>query len=148
VNDTDSLSGSLHAEFAAGHQITATEVTVERFETIAQRLELRGACVKVDVEGAEYAFLEGAGDSLDGVDYLIMEVLGDACARGFVSAMMRRGRFHAYYINDYSLEHSLDGSFTYRAPEYNWLFCRETPDELRQKIGQSALSVRAEASPR
>jgi FkbM family methyltransferase len=142
-NHTDSLSGSLHPEFAAHHDLDAVDVTVERFATLASRLQLTRACVKVDVEGAETEFLEGASGALDRIAYLIMEVLGPAHARGFVASMMARGGFHAYYINDYTLEHSRDGSFAYRAPEYNWLFCRDEPRALAVKLAGSRLRVRA-----
>jgi hypothetical protein len=56
---------------------------------------------------------------------------------------MREGGFHGYYINDYSLEHSLDGSFTYREPEYNWLFCREAPPELERTLAGSRFRIKA-----
>ena len=143
VNRTDTLSGSLDAGFAGTHDVEAMDVTIERFETIAQRLQLERACVKVDVEGAEAEFLAGADGALDRISYLIMEVLGPAHQRRFVPAMMARGGFHAYYINDYTLEHSIDGTFTYRAPEYNWLFCRDAPQQLAVKIGAPPLQVSA-----
>jgi len=143
VNATDPLSGSLRTQFAPTHQVSAIDVEVESFATIARRLDLRQACVKVDVEGAEFEFLEGATNALDRIGSLIIEVLGPACERGFVPALMQRGGFHAYYINDYVLEHSADGSFTYRAPEYNWLFCRHAPEELSRLIGAGPLTVRA-----
>jgi hypothetical protein len=143
VNRTDTLSGSLTETFADRHEVTPTPVRVERFSTVARRLNLDRACVKVDVEGAEWEFLEGASDALNRVSYLIVEVLGPAYARGFVQALMRRGQFHAYYINDYTLEHSVDGRFLYREPEYNWLFCRDTPQTLAARIGRGPLRVRA-----
>lgn len=141
VNRTDSLSGSLTDHFAAAHEVVATKIGVERFSTAAARLGFRRACVKVDVEGAEMAFLDGAADALSGVAYLIIEVLGPAHELGFVRSVMARTGFSAYYINDYRLEYSRDGSFEYRAPEYNWLFCREAPDQLPATLGGAPFHV-------
>jgi len=126
----DSLSGSLLRDFSDQQEDAAIDVPVSTFACVAARLQLSHACVKVDIEGAEQAFLDGAGASLQHVSFLIMEVLGPAVRRGFVSELMRRTGLRAYYINDYVLEPSLDGSFTYCEPEYNWLFCRETPADL------------------
>jgi FkbM family methyltransferase len=141
VNETDSFSGSLLATFAEGYQVTPTDVEVTSFASIAARLPFQRACVKVDVEGCEGQFMDGAAGALDRIAYLIIEVLGPANARGFVKTMMARGGFRAYYVNDYTLEPSADGTFTYREPEFNWLFCRETPDELAQKLAGSPLRV-------
>jgi FkbM family methyltransferase len=134
VNRTDTLSGSLTEQFAAHHEVTPTDVTVERFSTAADRLAFHHACVKVDVEGAEEAFLEGAFHALDRVSYLIVEVLGPAHQGRFVQTLMARSGLFAYYINDYTLEPSIDGSFDYRTPEYNWLFCRHAPSELGRRL--------------
>jgi FkbM family methyltransferase len=142
VNRTDALSGSLTRDFANQHEVTATDVEVQRFSTAADRLGFNRACVKVDVEGAEWDFMEGAASALGRISYLIMEVLRPAHDRRFVQTLMARGGFHAYYVNDYTLEHSVDGAFEYREPEYNWLFCREQPSELAAKIGTPPLSVR------
>jgi FkbM family methyltransferase len=141
VNRTDSLSGSLTSQFAAAHEVVATEIAVERFSTVAARCDFHRACVKVDVEGAEAEFLDGAGEALSRVPYLIIEVLGPAHEQRFVQSVIARTGLHAYYINDYRLEHSTDGSFEYRAPEYNWLFCRETPEELAIRLGGGPFHV-------
>ena len=71
-----------------------------------------------------------------------MEALGPAVTSGFVADLMRAGTFHGYYINDFTLEHWLDGSFTYREPEYNWLFCREAPQELERTLAGSRFLIR------
>jgi FkbM family methyltransferase len=134
LNRSDSFSGSLTTLFAATHDVTPATVAVRSFASIAGELGFEHACVKVDVEGAEREFLDGAASSLDRVAFLIMEVLAPAVSGGFVAAMMQRTGFFAYYINDYNLEHSGDGGFTSRPDEYNWLFCRQPPATLRQTL--------------
>jgi FkbM family methyltransferase len=133
-NTTDSLSGSLSGMFSHQHQTEPIEVNIRSFADLADLLQLDQACVKVDVEGAEAAFLRGASGALNRIAYLIIEVLGPAHQRHFVRDVIARTGFQAYYINDYRLEPSADGAFTYRAPEYNWLFCRERPDALQAKL--------------
>jgi FkbM family methyltransferase len=144
VNRSDSLSGSLTDHFAAAHDVVATRIGVERFATVAARLDFHHACAKVDVEGAETAFLDGAAEALSRVAYLIIEVLGPAHEQRFVQSVIARGGLCAYYINDYRLEHSSDGSFEYRAPEYNWLFCRESPEALATRLGGAPFQVVSE----
>ena len=63
-----------------------------------------------------------------------MEMLGPAIKQGMPLRIVQELGFHAYYIHDYQLEHSKDGSFEYVAPFYNWLFCRETPEELKRLL--------------
>jgi len=142
INRSDTFSGSLTDMFSGKHEIVPAQVTTRRFASFASTAHFTRACVKVDVEGAERQFLDGAIPVLDRVAYLIMEVLGPAVTSGFVADLMREGGFHGYYINDYSLEQSLDGSFTYREPEYNWLFCREAPPELRRTLAGSRFRIK------
>jgi FkbM family methyltransferase len=141
ANQTDSFSGSLTEAFADRHVVTGIDVHLRSFSSIATELGLFHACVKVDVENAEFAFLSGASGSFDRISYLIMEVLGDAHAKGFVRELMMQSGFNAFYINDYSLEPSVDGSFRYRSPEYNWLFCRESPGDLARLLRGTWMSV-------
>ena len=141
VNRTDSMSGSLTNAFAAQHDVTPLDVELRSLNSLAIELGFTRACAKVDVENAEFAFLEGAAAALDRVAYLIMEVLGPAHAKGFVPALVAQSGFHAYYINGVHLEPSINGAFTYRAPEYNWLFCRKDPSELALQLRGTALKV-------
>lgn len=142
-NLSDSFSGSLGDAFQQSHQhhVAAIEVGVRSFASVAREYRFERATVKVDVENAEWDFLDGATGALERIAYLIIEVLGPAHERQFVPELIRRSGLHAYYINDYSLEHSADGSFTYRSPEYNWLFCREAPDELAARVQGTHLRV-------
>jgi FkbM family methyltransferase len=141
ANESDPLSGSLTTDFAGKHDVRPTAVRVERFSTIADRLGFRAACAKVDVEGAEFDFMAGAIGALDRIQFLVIEVLAPAHHRSFVPALMAAGAFQAYYIDDFSLEHSVDGSFRDRPSEYNWLFCRKTPDALRERLRGTPFSV-------
>lgn len=141
ANRTDCFSGSLTAEFADRHEVAEIEVRVRCFADVARELNLTHACVKVDVEHAEAEFIEGARGALERIAYLIIEILEPAHVRGFVPELMARGGFNAYYINDYTLEHSRDGGFTYRSPEFNWLFCREGPDDLARRLTGTSLRV-------
>ena len=129
--------------FADRHQVEPIDVQVRTFSAIAREIQCSRACVKVDVEYAEDEFLRGARAALDRIAYLVIEILGPAQSRGFVCELKALTGFHAYYINDYCLEHSSDGSYVYRVPEYNWLFCRDNPESLGQRLAASALRVRA-----
>jgi methyltransferase FkbM-like protein len=120
--------------FSHRHHTASVDVKIRSFADLADHLQLDRACVKVDVEGAEAAFLRGASGALNRIAYLIIEVLGPAHQHHFVRNVIARTGFQAYYINDYRLEPSDDGGFTYQAPEYNWLFCRERPDALQAKL--------------
>jgi hypothetical protein len=63
-----------------------------------------------------------------------MEILGPAIKQGMPLRIIQESGFRAFYIHDYQLEHSNDGNFEYVAPFYNWLFCRETPEELKRLL--------------
>jgi FkbM family methyltransferase len=140
-NISDYLSGSLTDIFHAKHDTQTITVDVTTFSNFSKSVSLENACVKVDVEGAEYDFIKGAINSLDSIAYLVMEVLKPACDKGFVNHMIELG-FTAYYINDYCLEHSADGTFDYVAPQYNWLFCHESPSQLRNSLGKTPFEIK------
>lgn len=125
---SDSFSGSLTTDFAA-HDTVSIAVQVRTMAGLLDELGWTRACLKVDIEGAEAEFLEGAARSFDRVAFLIMEVLGPAHQRQFVAQMIRAG-WQAYYLRDFAVVPSVDGAFDYLEPEYNWLFCRERPDAL------------------
>lgn len=147
-NLTDPSSGSLTTLFSDQHETLTMSVPLTTFDTIAKKFHFAKACVKVDIEGAEQDFFEGVKDSVATISFLIMEILGPAIQAGFVQRLMRTWKFQAYYINDLTLEHTQDGAFTYRDGQFNWLFCRESPDELRQLIRGSPLSVKeSESAP-
>lgn len=133
--------GSITTVFAEQYQTTPITVEAVRFDTFVRQSRLQKLCVKVDVENAEFEFIEGATGALDAIDSLIMEVLGPAQQKRFVQRMIHEYGFHAYYINDYQLEYTPDGQFTYVHPQYNWLFSKAAPAALRDKLTGSKLSV-------
>jgi FkbM family methyltransferase len=141
VNLDDPTSSSLGDWFAQKHRVEPVTVPVTTFSSFVRAHGFSSCCVKVDVENAEFAFLEGALPELHRIRYLVMEVLGPAHDAGFIASMIEHG-FHAYYINDRRLEHSPAGEFTYTPPQYNWLFCREEPTALTRRLSGSTLSVR------
>lgn len=129
-NVSDSLSSSLTETFRATHDTIETDVAVLSFGDLCRKEGFQNLCVKVDIEGAEFEFLEGARDELWRISFLIMEVLGPAISRGFIRALREASGMEAYYINDFRLEHAPDGEFHYADSQYNWLFCRLTPSAL------------------
>lgn len=141
-NLTTPSSGSLAAPFSPAHETVALTVPLLSFTTVAKKAGFAKACVKVDVEGAEQDFFAGVKESVDALAFLIIEVLGPAIQVGFVQQLMRAWKFHAYYINDLILEHARAGAFTYREGQFNWLFCRERPEQLRDLLRGSPLSVK------
>jgi FkbM family methyltransferase len=141
-NLTTSSSGSLTAPFSPAHTTVEMTVPLLSFATVAKKAGFTKACVKVDIEGAEQDFFTGVKDSVHTLAFLIIEVLGPAIQAGFVQQLIKTWRFHAYYINDLTLEHARDGAFTYRAGQFNWLFCRESPEQLRDLVRGSPLRVK------
>lgn len=127
---TDSSSSSISTYFARKHKTEEIEVEVITMKRFVENNNLSNICAKVDIENAEEQFWEGASGVVDKISYLIMEVLGPAVQMGFIKKLISHG-LNAYYINDFSLEHSTDGSFKYEPPQYNWLFCRKSPLELK-----------------
>ncbi len=113
---------------------TSVLVSTTTFEAFARAHSFRRACVKVDVEGAEFRFLAGVGDAAELIDSLIIEILGQALADGFVVTASRALGMHAYYISRFRLQHSADGQFDYVEGEYNWLFSRLDPTALAERL--------------
>ncbi len=133
-NMTDDSSGTLIKEDWSKHLLQRIEVDTTSFAAFVKERQLKNLLAKVDVEGAEQLFLDGAKSSLDKLNFLIIEILGPAVSRKFPARLIREGNFHAYYINDYRLEYSPSGNFTYVEPFYNWLFCRESPASLYDRL--------------
>mgnify|MGYP000267100921 CR=1 FL=1 len=139
---TSPLQGSLTNDFMQDHEIVQVDISVCTFNQFAKTENIIDACVKVDIENAEFDFLDGAIEKLSTIKYLIIEVLGPAAEKGFIKKLIDEYSFQAYYIDDYILRHSADGSFDYHSPQYNWLFCRENPDSLRRMLaGNRKLKV-------
>jgi hypothetical protein len=71
--------------------------------------------VKVDVEDAGQKVWDGA-EASKSIRYLVMEMLSPEIEAGLPARIIRETDFKAYYINDYELVPSADGTFQYVAP--------------------------------
>lgn len=143
VNLIDSALSSLHGEgFSKGDRrlIEVDVITLESF--LKENPKLNNLLVKVDVENAEFDFVEGAASTFGRIDFLILEVLEQAVNRDIISKVMGLGKFQAYYINDLTLIPAPQGKFEYSSGQFNWLFCRQSPDELSETLRHTALQVR------
>lgn len=116
------------------HALRRIEIECTTFDAYVREHDLHDLLVKVDIEGAPDAFLDGAAASADRIRYLLIELIG-----GDTEALLRDKALglHAYYVNGRSLERYMGGRFRYAEREWNWLLCRETPDELRQRVPAS-----------
>lgn len=138
---TSPLQGSLKEYTHQDHEVVIVDVEIITFDHFIKTYKLTDLCVKVDIENAEFDFLNGAKQSLTHISYLVMEVLSRAVGAGFVKTMIEEFSFHAYYINDFSLEYTIDGNFTYVDSQYNWLFCRLSPTELEGKLIDTPFTI-------
>lgn len=140
--DLNNSSMSSLVPGAAGHPMRSLPVQVITFDGFAEQYGLRdNYLVKVDVENAEWAFVEGARTALRSLPYLILEILGPARRRGLVDHLIRSFALRCYYINGLTLEPMEAEDGRYSPGEWNFLFCRDSPAQLREKIGRSALRV-------
>ena len=124
-----------------GARLEEIEVESIRFSEYVIKNKLKNILVKVDIEGAEQDFIDGARECMDKVSYLIIEVLGEASRNGFVKRVIDEFKLNAYYINDFNLMYSADGSYKYIAPEYNWFFCNKNPSQLKETLNSNLISV-------
>jgi FkbM family methyltransferase len=140
-NLSDDLSGSLSDLFRHKH-----ETRVETVETIslAEYLHTQGigsALVKVDVEGAGEKVWNGTVETSKSIRYLVMEMLAPEIDAGLPARIITGTDLKAYYIRDFELVPSLDGTFEYVAPFWNWLFCRLSPRELAVRLTATRFRV-------
>lgn len=142
-NLTDDSSGSIKNTFENKHQLEAVTIDSIRFDTFANSLEEQKLLIKVDVEGAEFEFIEGAIQKINTIDYLIIELLQDSIDQKFPSMMIEKYGFHAYYINNFSLEYSRAGEYSYVSPYYNWLFTKFEPSTLENKLTNTPFRVKS-----
>ena len=117
------------------------EVETTSFGDFLVAHNLEHVCARINAGGTEDAFFDGAKSALGKLDYLIIGIPGPAIERGLPSRVIREGNYHAYYINDYKLEHSLFGEYKYVEPFHNWLFCVENPVNLRAKLTRTRFQV-------
>jgi FkbM family methyltransferase len=135
INLDDECQSSLRndANFIKNFQkIEVDIISIDHF--IHQNPKLHNLLVKVDIENAEFDFLEGAINHLDRISFLVIEVLLPALKQNFIPTLINQYGFQAYYIEDFNLHYSQDGSFVYQQGELNWLFCRHPPESLSQLL--------------
>lgn len=143
INLSDNFSSSLTNYFEnSGHKIKKITLDAINFDDFVAKHNYKNWLAKVDIEDAEFQFLEGAEKAMQQgiLKYLIIELLENARKNKFIDKMIEKG-WNAYYLNDYHIEHVSKEDGRYTAPEYNWLFCKETPQELRKLLHQTRFSV-------
>jgi FkbM family methyltransferase len=141
-NLTDDSSGSLTDHFASNHATAAVPVATVSLTEYFRKRGISDALVKVDVEGAGEQVWRGAREVAANMRYLIMEIIGPETQCRLPSTLIGEGGFHAYYIEDFDLVASKDGSYDYVAPFWNWLFCRLDPPALRARLAGTKFRVR------
>ncbi len=143
VNLTNDLSSSLDGSFLhEGEQVVEHSIEVVSFDDFISENDIAQKwLVKVDIENAEPEFIKGAANKMGHIDYLIIEFLEKARKGKLADQLTDRFGFHAYYINDFNLEYMPKEDGRYTPPEYNFLFCRLTPEQLSTKLEDSPFTV-------
>lgn len=140
-NLSDDLSGSLTEDFAQKHQTAQQDVETVTLDEYFARNQIEGALVKVDVEGHGSSVWDGARTCIGKIRYLVMEVIAGESRAKLPTRIVLETGWHGYYLRDFDLVHSPDGSFDYVAPFWNWLFCRLDPRELSQRLANTKFRV-------
>lgn len=143
VNLSSNYSSSLSNYFEkTGHEVVKTTIEVTSIDDFVKNHEHKNWLLKVDIEDAEFQFLEGAAQALEQgkIKYLLIELLENARKNKFIDKMIDKG-WQAYYLNDYRIEAVSQEDGRYTPPEYNWLFCKEKPEELRKILSQTRFVV-------
>lgn len=138
--DSD-LSGSLTDYFTTQHATLKVEMPTTTIADYLRKENAYRACLKIDVEGAGAAVWRGTKPALDRVSWMIFEIIGPESEQELPKQIISEAGWFAYYIRDRELVQSRSGEYQYRAPFYNWLFCRQSPSELARVLGGSSLSV-------
>src|SRR6185295_215083 len=133
-NLSDDSSGSITDCFAQPHETRHETVETIKLDDYFRENEVNNALVKIDVEGAGYDAWSGAINASDRVNYLVMEMLAPEMDKGLPRKIISEWGFHAYYLRDFVLEESLDGTYRYVPPFWNWLFCRLEPEALAKRL--------------
>jgi FkbM family methyltransferase len=142
-NLTDNSSGSLSSMFADMYRNVTRPEMVETI-SLSEYSRARGisnALVKVDVEGAGERVWNGAVEASKAIRYLVMEMIGPELTAELPARIIRETDFKAYYIRDFELIPSVDGTFQHVAPFWNWLFCRLSPSELATRLSATGFRV-------
>lgn len=121
-----------------GQSVTLIEVETVTFSEFVRENNLSNLCVKVDIEGAEDLFLDGALAVLDRISYLIIEVLDSKS--DFLKRLVRLG-FYVYHILENGLKYCPNGYDDYVHNQWNWLVCRHAPQDLVSVIKDTGLRL-------
>lgn len=140
-NVSDDASGSLTNFFSGTHVTKPEPIRTECLSDCFVRNEIQNALLKIDVEGAGSQVWAGARNIIDRIAYIVMEILSPEIDSALPLRVIRDGHLRAYYIRDFELIASSDGSFDYIAPFWNWLFCPLEPDALRERLAGTRFRV-------
>jgi FkbM family methyltransferase len=113
------------------------------FDALANEygIDLHQCLLKVDIEGAEDLFIQGAAHTLSHRPDLIIELLGDARQSGMIKKLCDQFGYHAYFIRGLQIEHVVQDDGRDSPAEYNWLFSRSDPATLTQRLRGTNLVV-------
>jgi FkbM family methyltransferase len=141
INQNSDLESTIVPPESENGLIKQTVATIRFDKWAIENNVPSGLLVKVDVENAEWQFIRGAENAIDKISYLVMEVLGPARQTGFIDYVIGVLNFKAYYVNETKIEYVQREDMRYTAGEFNWLFCRQTPAELSEKLLGSQFKV-------
>jgi FkbM family methyltransferase len=119
------------------------QVKAVAFDALANEygIDLHKCLLKVDIEGAEDLFIQGAAYALSLRPDLIIELLGDARQSGMVKKLCDQFGYHAYFIRGLQIEHVEQDDGRDSPAEYNWLFSASDPTRLTQRLRGTNLIV-------
>jgi FkbM family methyltransferase len=140
-NLSDDASGSLTDLFMSKHETREQTVETSSLDDYFLGHQIDEALVKVDVEGHGSGVWEGARTVAAKIKYLVMEVIEPETRTQLPARIIAEAGWHAYYLRDFDLVHSPDGSYDYVAPFWNWLFCPMTPGDLAQRLAKTRFRV-------
>lgn len=66
----------------------------------------------------------------------------DSIENKYPELMIKEYKFNAFYINNFELIHSKNGEFEYQHPFYNWLFTKDSTEELELKLKNSQFKIK------
>jgi FkbM family methyltransferase len=144
VNLTNDLSSSLDGTFKnEGEEILEQSIEVLSFDDfLEQQPSMKKWLVKVDIENAEPEFIKGAAKHIDRVEFLIIEFLEKARKAKLADLLTDQFGLNAFYINDFTLEYMPKEDGRYTPPEYNFLFCRQSPEALSKLLKGTNFTVK------
>jgi FkbM family methyltransferase len=128
----------LHPEQSSIEQALVGQKCLPResrcFGSFAKEKNLVKTLVKVDVEGSEFAFVQGIGDESWRIQNLVIEVLDPAVRAGFLELAATRLSMNAYHIRGSELVQVLDPGSIFGSEFRNFLFTRMAAADLRSAV--------------